>query len=273
MSIIRIDTPFNIQLEFVIASLRKRVFAAWADIGILMVYMALTQIFIVPPVSPDGMDEAHVLYMFGVSVLPFVYFPICEIILNGQTLGKKMLGIKVVDKGGKEPTIGQYLLRWLLGLGNYVVFTLPYLVVISGIMVFSLGFFIFLMYLVAIVCACYLPDFLCAAVSSQQQRFGDLAAGTVVIDIGSRIRIQETIYLDMEGKDQQVMFPEVMRLSDHDINGIRNLLNRRKTKDNLTYMSTIVTRIKSALHIHSELSDSQFLIQLMKDYNYLTQKD
>ncbi len=65
--------------------------------------------------------------------------------------------------------------------------------------------------------------------------------------------------------------PQVMRLTDRDINGIRNLLDvQRRNRDNETYMQQVVYKIKNVLNIESDLQGYDFLRQLLYDYNFLT---
>ncbi len=65
-----------------------------------------------------------------------------------------------------------------------------------------------------------------------------------------------------------------MQLSDKDINGIRNLLSKKsKSRDDWEYRALIVQKICKALQIESKgKDDTEFLEQLLKDYNYLTQR-
>ena len=64
-----------------------------------------------------------------------------------------------------------------------------------------------------------------------------------------------------------------MRLTDRDINGIRNLLDvKRITHESEAYMLRISMRIEDVLGIKREQEPFEFLAQLLRDYNYLTSK-
>lgn len=66
------------------------------------------------------------LYYFVPSVIRCLYFVICH--TYGQTLGKKMAGIKVIRNGGERPGFGRALLRETIGrFCAAVVFCLGYL--------------------------------------------------------------------------------------------------------------------------------------------------
>lgn len=81
---------------------------------------------------------------------PLLYFPLCEILFNGQTLGKRLMRIRVARVDGEPLTIGNSLLRFLL----LSVDTLTGMV--SAVLLI--------------------------AFSPRSQRLGDMAAGTTVID-------------------------------------------------------------------------------------------
>ena len=52
--------------------------------------------------------------MFVILYLPFFFYDfLCEIFLNGQSIGKKILKIKVVKIDGTQPGLGSYFLRWI----------------------------------------------------------------------------------------------------------------------------------------------------------------
>ena len=197
--------------------------------------------------------------MLFMVVLPVLLYQLLfELTMNGQTLGKKVAGIKVIDTAGREPTWGQYIIRWILCIGNLFIFIIPYFILQN--------FGVMLLFMIV-----YLPDFLSVVISAKGQRLGDFAAGTVVIDSNYRANINETIYLEIEDKHYQPVFPQVMRLSDRDINGIRNLLQMKTgTKETDHYIIDVAQKIKRVLGIESDLYPLDLMEQLLKDYNYYT---
>lgn len=266
MSTLVISTPFNIDLEFRVAPFMKRVWATLIDMLVISAYAFVVIRFVLMPLTSVS-DMAETTMVVIISVPTFLYHLLMEVFFNGQSIGKKVVGIKVMDKEGNEPTLSQYLLRWILGFSNYILFAVPYiiyLVIMSG------GAYVLLLVFVLIF---YMPDVISVAISSKSQRLGDLAAGTVVIDQKAVTGIDETIYLDIEEDNYQVQFAEVMRLSDRDINGIRNLLAlKSNTKEVDHYMIDVSQRIKEVLSLESNLPPNEFLRQLLQDYNYLTRK-
>jgi hypothetical protein len=64
-----------------------------------------------------------------------------------------------------------------------------------------------------------------------------------------------------------------MRLTDRDINGIRNLVyTKRPGRETEAYMEQVAEKIKTVLGIESNMFYVDFLEQLLFDYNYYTTK-
>jgi len=95
----------------------------------------------------SGMN--NVMAIILVILIPYLYPLISETMASGQTLGKKLLHIRVVDLEGGGPKISAFILRWLI---------LPLDVFGSA----GIG-----------------P--LCVFFTKHQQRLGDLVAGTWVV--------------------------------------------------------------------------------------------
>ena len=115
--------------------------------------------------------------------------------------------------------------------------------------------------------------FMYFVMSKYGQRLGDKLANTLVIEDRSKADFHKTIYLEISDHGYQVRYPEVMRLTDRDINGIRNLLDvKRITKEHEAYMQRISDRITEVLGITTEQEPYDFLAQLLRDYNFLTSK-
>ncbi len=41
--------------------------------------------------------------------------------MNGQSVGKKLLGLRVVNENGGKPGISQYIIRWLIRTSDYMI--------------------------------------------------------------------------------------------------------------------------------------------------------
>lgn len=110
------------------------------------------------------------------------------------------------------------------------------------------------------------------AMTDRNQRLGDLAAGTVVVNARTSLNINDTIFMNVQSPGYQVVFPEVMRLSDRDINTIQSVLKQSyKYGDEIA--GKVSARVQEVLHITTKLPPQEFLEKLMEDYNYLATQE
>lgn len=266
MAILTVTTPFNIEVEFKLAAFHKRMLATLIDLAVMSAFTAIIIYVIAPRFKSMTFSTEYIVWNMCIAMPCFLYPLLSESFLNGQTVGKRAMGLKVMDDEGDEPSFSQYLRRFLFSFANYSIFVLPTLI--------ATGYFLFLFFQIPLVFGIlYLPDVLSVAISKKSKRLGDLGAGTVVIDTRAKTGINETIYLEIDRPDYVPAFPQVMKLSDRDINGIRNLLAMKSGSRELdTYMIEVSFRIKKVLNIDSELHPRDFLQLLLQDYNALTQK-
>jgi hypothetical protein len=184
--------------------------------------------------------------------------------MNGQSIGKKLLGIKVVNENGGRPGISQFLIRWLIRTSDYIyvaiIFTSSYLLDKTSILI-----------VVAIYAPLTIIDIVLIVSTKKSQRMGDILAHTILVRTKSRGSMEETVF--MEVADNYVpAFPQIMRLSDKDINAIKNILDTSRKKGDFKLAAMASEKIKAHLNINSSLSPFDFLDTLLKDYNYLSVK-
>jgi uncharacterized RDD family membrane protein YckC len=258
MSIIQIATPFNIDIEFEVAEFHKRLLAYLIDFILLVIYM-FTSIKLL--FGEIRIGESSLGFAILVVLLPMLFYTLLtELWMNGQTIGKKLLKIKVVSLDGGEATLGQYLLRWFLRFyeWGFIIVALFYFNIIAGFLVLLLG---------------GIATVIIISITPRNQRLGDLAAGTVVVNTKTRLTIDDTIFIDVKKTDYKVTFPEVMRLSDRDINTIKGVLTQAGKRNNYDMCHRVAMKIKEVLKINSDMHVDQFLEKLLEDYNYLATKE
>lgn len=96
MSIIRVTTNFNIDLEFEAAPFYKRLFAWLIDMVVLIIYMVVAAKFLNWLARQSSTESVWAVFML--LILPYLtYHLICEITMNGQSVGKRLLSIRVVN--------------------------------------------------------------------------------------------------------------------------------------------------------------------------------
>lgn len=241
MSYYHVNTSQNVDLEFQVASLGDRILAFLLDGLFITVYSILVFIALFSSNTFDNPSPWLLVFL-----LPyFFYHLVCEIFLNGQSFGKMIMKIRVVNMYGGELTAGSCFIRWILRL---VDITLT-----NGIAA-----------LVAI------------AVNGKGQRLGDLAAGTTVLKIDSASRVEDTAYVSLPD-NYSPSFPEVDRLSDSDVQTIKEVLLMvaadKEYSNGAPHPLMLKTReiVQKKLGISSTLSSRQFLITILRDYNFYHQ--
>jgi uncharacterized RDD family membrane protein YckC len=146
---VRLVTPERIVFQYPLAGPFHRFCAYLIDFGVwlLLVIVAAIASLVLSLGSLSGVGLIFVAYF----VLTWGYGATCESVFNGQTLGKRMLGIRVVSDRGVPITGAQAVLRNLLG-------------VVDGAIPF-----------------CFLLGLASMLLTRKFQRLGDLAAGTMVV--------------------------------------------------------------------------------------------
>lgn len=260
MSHIQINTIFNIDLHFDAAPLHKRIIAYAIDFVILIAYLYLMKTILYS--SLDLSFEENMGLDILIITLPMLFYSlITETSFNGQTPGKAIMSIRVISMDGGEPTFGQYLLRWVTK-----VFEWPFL---FGYIFFSADA---VYYYAFVTCFLGIGIIIAIAVTKNSQRLGDLLAGTAVVDTKTSFTVDDTVFMNVSNTNYKVSFPEVMRLSDNDINTIKTVLSQSKGKITDT-AERIELKIKEVLNIKSDMHTPDFLEKLIQDYNYLATRE
>ncbi|MEI9954766.1 MAG: RDD family protein [Ferruginibacter sp.] len=258
MSIIQIATPFNIDIEFEIAEFHKRLLAYIIDFALLLIYMyaMLRLLFGGLAIREEGIGFAILIVL-----LPMLFYILfAELWMNGQTIGKKILKIRVVSLDGGEATLGQSMLRWFLRFYEWgFIFTCLF----YGN--FMLGFIILLFGGIATI--------IIIAVTPNNQRLGDIIAGTVVVNTKSHLTVNDTVFMEVNTTNYKVAFPTVMRLSDRDINTIKGVVTQANKSGNYEMCNRVAMKVKDVLKINTDMHPDQFLEKLLEDYNYLATKE
>lgn len=261
MSSIQINTVFNIDLEFETAPFHRRLLAYGIDFFILIIYMYSMKFLLYEGMGISLRDYIG-LDILVISLPMLLYSLVTELTLNGQTLGKKLMQIRVISLDGGEPTAGQFILRWITKF-----FEWPFLfgyIFNSAEIIFI---YIFITGLLGI------GVLIAISLSAKNQRLGDIAAGTVVIDTRSDMSVNDTVFIPIENSNYKVLFPQVMQLSDNDINTIKTVVTQARKRNNDEICIKVEQKIKTVLQIQSDLYPPDFLNKLLEDYNYLATKE
>src|SRR5450432_631151 len=123
MGVIKVPTNFNIDVEFEIPEFYRRLIALLIDVLIEFFYFKIAlEIFnsIIRNTYYDDVDQQYNLQAIAMLLfLPIlVYHIVMEITMNGQSVGKRIMGIRVVNENGGKASISQFLIRWLLRVSD-----------------------------------------------------------------------------------------------------------------------------------------------------------
>ncbi len=261
MNMVTVSTPFNIHLDFEVAALQRRILAWIIDILVMMLFAwgirgLMGLIAETKTNYPIGLD------LLLVSMPLLFYHLAMELVFQGQSLGKMAVGIRVLSLEGGEPNLGQYLMRWVFRAWEW-----PF---VFGVIAFNTWGMIGQ---VMVCCFFGIIVLITISVSQKHQRFGDMAAGTAVVDTKKQFSINDTIFQEISPDNYKVAFPEVMRLSDRDINAIKAVLTQTRETGRFETAHRIAGRVKEVLNIDSRLEVLDFLEKLLDDYNYLATKN
>lgn len=239
---ISINTTQNVNINFAVASIGARMGAHLTDGAVKLCYHFLLQWTILSGISIDEAirDSWSMMAIFGLLYLPvMLYSLVQESLMEGQTIGKKLLGIKVVKIDGYQASFFDYLIRWVLRLID-----------ISGTL--------------------YMAGVISMAISKNHQRLGDLAAGTAVISLKNKINISHTI-LEQLSEDYEPVFAQVIRFSDNDIRIIKETYKNAINNNDLKTIRKLIEKMETVSGIkQGAMSDSKFINTIIKDYNYYT---
>lgn len=239
MSTIRVQTTQNVSLEYEVASVGDRVLAAIIDNVILIAWIGVLVLL----AAWAGVEGPILTVVLGLLAgVPYIgYHLLCEVFMNGQSLGKKARHIKVIRLDGTPPRFGDYLIRWILRIVDTGI--------MSG--------------LVAVVAV---------LVNGKGQRIGDMAAGTAVVSTRPR-QGEGALAPAFTEAGYVVVFPEASHLADHDVATIRQLLQRGLASENYLLLNELADKVKSITGISTELPDEAFLRTILRDHAHLAAQE
>ncbi|MEL6559652.1 MAG: RDD family protein, partial [Bacteroidota bacterium] len=103
MSVINIETTQNVTIDYQLAGLGSRILAYLIDFLVLFAYTLLV-LFLATSIAEYMTSDLFAFFQIGLIALPYVFYDlVCEVFFNGQSVGKRSMGIKVVKIDGSKP--------------------------------------------------------------------------------------------------------------------------------------------------------------------------
>lgn len=245
MTQLSINTTQNVNINFEAASVGERILAFFLDNLVKIAYIIVVYYIFFYYLGINRLMETMDRWS-SASIQIFFYFPVMfyslllESFFEGQTIGKRLLKMKVVKIDGYQASFGDYLMRWVFRIIDVN---------------FSFG----IVGLVAVV------------TSKKSQRLGDMTAGTSVISLKNNININHTI-LEEIGESYVPTYPLVIKLSDNDARIIKETFHAASRNRDYQVIYKLRAKVEEVTGIKNQSgNDEDFLRTVLKDYNFYTQ--
>jgi len=269
MGQIKVPTNFNLDIEFEVPEFFRRFFSWCIDLFIQITYIIIC-IKIIDTTGIPVLNQGFFTVLVSITLLfPVIfYYLLFEIFTNGQSIGKKLTGLRVVNENGGKASYSQFIIRWLIRVSDNMIFVLIFILLASSEDAFRNPE---ARWTIVIIMVMMITDVFLVASSKKGQRLGDLLARTIIVRTRTKANINETVFLEVDSS-YIPSYPQIMQLSDKDINAIKSILDIAKKNGDFQLATMAADKIKNHLHIQSDLGPFDFLSTALKDYNYLSTK-
>lgn len=243
MKIVEVKTTQNVTITYDLAPLRERILAFVLD-SLIKSFAVFLLSFIFTVILEVRGDAGLIIFMVFVFPVVTFYTLFFEVVLHGQTPGKKMMKIKVIKLNGKQANFQDYLIRWIFRLIDIYITA-----GISGsMMILS---------------------------NRNNQRAGDLLSNTVCVRAESKggISLKEILRIDSK-MNYEPVYPGIRSFHEEDIVLIKSALDRQRKYRNLGHDHAVIDlseRVAKKLELDGVPADRVgFLRTVLKDYIVLT---
>jgi uncharacterized RDD family membrane protein YckC len=221
-----------VRIEQAVASVGDRILAQLIDWGVVYSYLIMA-------IWIESELKIEIPWVIILTLLVWLFYtPFMEVMNKGQTLGKMVMKMRVVKADGSRPSLGAYIMRWMLFL-------------VDGPMTSFMGLIPMIM-------------------TKSNQRLGDLAAGTVVVKLQNYKKIQVSLdEYDYLMKNYTPRYVQAADLSLEQIEIIRRTLLQTEESANYYRLGQLSEKVQQKLAINrAEPNDEQFLRRILRDYQY-----
>lgn len=231
---VHVRTTQNVFIHYPVASVGDRIVAHLLDLLIKIIFVVAGSAIYIN-------SDMKIIWVWILTLAaPWLFYNLLfEIFMNGQSPGKHAMDIKVLRLDGTPASLGDYLLRWIFGFVDLYIFSglIAVLVVIIG---------------------------------GKGQRLGDLVAGTTVVKLIQESTITASEIFVPRDADYVPAFPQVVQLTDHDIELVQRALEVNRDQGNIQPVMAVTEKIKSLIGIQTDLPPVKFLYTIIKDFQHLT---
>ena len=220
-------------------SLADRVLGQLIDNIVLIAYAVVVTMLIMNTQINELGNNAFAAVIIALYLPLLLYHPLMELLHHGQSIGKTVLHCRVVTVDGSTPTLSGYLMRWLL---------YPIDVLLTG----GLGVVVILF-------------------TRNNQRFGDLAAGTMVVKTNAldnqRISLNEFFYVQ---QNYSPTFTDAGNLSLRQVEVISQTLYNVKGDNRERCLDRLTAKVEEYIDCTKPMTMTRedFLYTVLNDYYY-----
>ncbi|NNK77052.1 MAG: RDD family protein [Maribacter sp.] len=233
----QIETAQNISISQNTAHLGDRMLAYLIDSFVIGAYTILV-VWMLLALEID-FGDLWALYLV-LSLPAFLYYVLLETFMNGKTIGKELMHIRVVKLDGSKPGFSSYFIRWILRIIDVVL-------TFGGLAVLTI------------------------LIRGNGQRIGDIAAGTTVISEKKRVSLKDTLLRDLP-EDYVPQYAQVTVFEDREMQTIKELYDQARRNGNHQIILSLSNRIKEVTQISTDAKPFDFVDKIIKDYSYYTQQ-
>lgn len=242
MANISITTTQNVTIDYTLSGFSARFFAFLIDWLIILAWVIIHWFIGYSIFNDSGASQIYI----WIVVIPFFsfYTLIMEYVMNGQTPGKRSMGIRVLMLNGKEPTFLDYFIRWSLRFVE--------------------------IYLSSGVLACVM-----ISTTDKKQRIADIIAGTVLVKVQiiQSIVVDDLIKIAGNGTYEPI-YPEVIGFKEEEMLQLKKLVDRfyqYRNKAHNALVNETARQIAAKMGVKiKEEKPELFLKTVIRDFVVLT---
>jgi uncharacterized RDD family membrane protein YckC len=241
MKTIEITTAQKVTIQYELASVGNRIAAFIVDLMVLYgMILLLTAVF----VNLLGGASLFNYFIFLVLVPIMLFYTLMsEILLDGQTLGKRAVGLKVVKLNGDPASAFDYLIRWAFRFTDIWMSAGS----VAALLISS---------------------------SLYSQRLGCLLSGTTVIKKNSsRTFALKDILNIYSTENYEPKYPQVVQIDEKDMIFLKKVLERHKKYKNEAHKKVVIdlsNKIAEILDVNPPKDKEKFLETVLSDFIVLT---
>lgn len=245
MEVVSLPTTQNVTISHELAGLGERI--ASFVIDSIIIWGSIISLHLTISELLTGTSFAELITVVDyLIVFPifFFYTLASEILMNGQTWGKRLVGLRVISLSGRQAIPSDFILRWIFRLLDIHL---------------SLGTVASLM----------------IATTPNAQRIGGMVSNTAVIRVRPRVTLQLKEILKLQTTENyRPQYSQVIKMKESEMLLIKSAIQRYAKHPNQAHeeaLDLLTEKLRTYLQISQSPPDKiVFLKTLLQDYIVLT---